>query len=307
MIIQDDNATTSSSFTVDHTDVKMYGYEPQVMPPAVPVAARRKKGRMRRRHSVDFKPTVEPEVKKFDPVEDENKAQCWYSKDEYDIIKARNSLIVKMMKTGHFQESDEHSFRGLEHKTRAGFKQRRANKFNALNAVLEEQDRQANMGVFEPEKIAKRYRRVSLNAAETAVVVASRDAEESLVYAPPRPPTPPRGPMAQPEGYRSHRRATQYYQKQQVEYAPPVSVEGAEEYGYGDYNHTNDTTNSTSPPPPADTEPIVTEAEEDEEPSAASPETEQQHEMQRLQVRGLFAAASMMKASGGRMGRRSSM
>lgn len=86
------------------------------------------------------------------------------------------------MKTGHFKESNEHTFRGLEHKLKEGFKQRRANKFNGLNAVLEEQDRQYARGVTHPEAIAERYRRVATNAAETAFVVALRDFENSYCF-----------------------------------------------------------------------------------------------------------------------------
>lgn len=92
------------------------------------------------------------------------------------------SLIVKMMKTGHFKESDEHTFRGLEHKLKEGFKQRRANKFNGLNAVLEEQDRQYATGVTVPEVIAEKYGRVAELAAETAFVVAMRDFRNSYCY-----------------------------------------------------------------------------------------------------------------------------
>lgn len=87
-----------------------------------------------------------------------------------------------MMKTGHFKESEEHTFRGLEHKLKEGFKQRRANKFNGLNAVLEEQDRQYARGITKPEVIAEKYSRVAVNAVETAFVVAMRDFQNSYCY-----------------------------------------------------------------------------------------------------------------------------
>ena len=87
-----------------------------------------------------------------------------------------------MMKTGHFKESDEHTFRGLEHKLKEGFKQRRANKFNGLNAVLEEQDRQYARGVTMPDVIAEKYSRIAMNAAETAFVMAMRDFQNSYCY-----------------------------------------------------------------------------------------------------------------------------
>ena len=90
--------------------------------------------RITRQRSVDFtEDSTIVEIEKLDAIE---RDRVWYSKDEYDIIKSRNSLIVKMMKKGNFTENDEHSFRGLEHKLRDGFKQRRDNKFSALNCVL---------------------------------------------------------------------------------------------------------------------------------------------------------------------------
>jgi hypothetical protein len=137
------------------------------------------KPKMRRRR-VDFKNGHE--ILEIDKAEEDTKQEIWYSMDEYETIRARNSLIVKMMKTGSFIESEEHSFRGLEHKLRDGFKQRRSNKFAALNAVLEEQDRQFNRNLRNPEIIAASYRRVSLNAKETAFLIGQRDTEVSLTF-----------------------------------------------------------------------------------------------------------------------------
>ena len=87
-----------------------------------------------------------------------------------------------MMKTGHFKESEEHTFRGLEHKLKEGFKKRRANKFNGLNAVLEEQDRQYARGVTIPEVIAEKYSQVAEMAVETAFVMAMRDFQNSYCF-----------------------------------------------------------------------------------------------------------------------------
>jgi hypothetical protein len=136
--------------------------------------------KMRRRHSVEF--ISGHKVLEIDKPHEDSKQDIWYNREEYDIIKARNSLIVKMMKTGSFRESDEHTFRGLEHKLKDGFKQRRSNKFAALNAVLEEQDRQMSRNQGNPDVIAEAYRRVSLNARETAFAIGLRDTEESLTF-----------------------------------------------------------------------------------------------------------------------------
>ena len=136
-----------------------------------------------RRRSVDFtgESTV-IEVEKPDEIERE---QIWYSRDEYDIIKARNSLIVKMTKKGNFVENEEHSFRGLEHKLKEGFKQRRDNKFAALNSVLEEQDRQYARGFKDYENIAHKYEQAVIDAKQLAFFLGIKDHEQSYAYQPP--------------------------------------------------------------------------------------------------------------------------
>jgi hypothetical protein len=118
----------------------------------------------------------------YEGYTEEEQEEVWYNRDEYDIIKARNALIVQMMKGGTFEESEEHTFRGLEHKLKEGYKKRRANKFNALNAVLEEQDSQYAKGRTDPDSIAEAYRLVSLDAKEKAFLLGSRDAEDSYCF-----------------------------------------------------------------------------------------------------------------------------
>lgn len=142
--------------------------------------ARRVNEGRKRRCNVDF--IADSVIIEFDRLEEEQRENIWYSQDEYDTIKSRNSLLVRMMKSGQFIEGEDHSFRGLEHKLKAGFLQRRANKFNALNAVLEEQDRQYNRSVSDPDIIANAYRSVVDNARETACLIALRDSEKSYAY-----------------------------------------------------------------------------------------------------------------------------
>lgn len=140
--------------------------------------------RLPRRHSVDF--VQESTVIEFEKPDEKVKQDIWYSRDEYDIIRARNSLIVKMMKSGSFEENDEHSFRGLEHKLQDGCQQRRTNKYNALNAVLEEQDRQYSRGLVDNENIAQKYHRAAMSAREFAFYLGLKDAEKSYCRGPPK-------------------------------------------------------------------------------------------------------------------------
>ena len=144
------------------------------------------KSRRRRRH-VDFSTdTITNEVEHLDDLPGE---LIWYSKEEYDAIKARNSQIVKFIKAGEFEENDDYSCRGLEHKLKEIFRQRRANKFNALNAVLEEQDRQINRGLADPALISAAYQVVSVRCHESAHTIACRDYRFSLNYCPTKPAT----------------------------------------------------------------------------------------------------------------------
>jgi hypothetical protein len=113
-------------------------------------------------------------VHEFEKISRELQNEIWYNRDEYQIIKARNSLIVKMAKAQQFEESSDHTFRGLEHKLKTCFKERRANKFNALNAVLDAQE-QLRSGVSGPESIALAYSLVARHAKEVALDVGMRD------------------------------------------------------------------------------------------------------------------------------------
>jgi isoleucyl-tRNA synthetase len=124
----------------------------------------------------------------------------WYSRDEYDEIKNRNSNIVRLIKSGDFEENDQFSCRGLEHKLKEVFRQRRANKFNALNAVLEEQDRQINRGINDDDLISKAYLTVAAKCQESANTIGFRDYRFSYNYDPNKPATGFDQPLPAPEG-----------------------------------------------------------------------------------------------------------
>lgn len=68
-----DELTTTSSFCVKDGKV--------VEPPP---------RRISRRHSVGFQPESATKVVEFDMYDEEIREVFWYSRDEYDIIKARN-------------------------------------------------------------------------------------------------------------------------------------------------------------------------------------------------------------------------
>lgn len=71
-----DELPATSSFSVK--DGKLVEVAPQ-------------RSRVSRRHSVGFKPETEmQQVVEFDMHDEETRDMSWYSRDEYDIIKARN-------------------------------------------------------------------------------------------------------------------------------------------------------------------------------------------------------------------------
>lgn len=84
-----------------------------------------------------------------------------------------------MMKRGTFQESEEESVRGLEHRLREGQRERDDNKFGAMNAVLFEQEKQHTRGKKNTEKIAHKYECAAEKAKDSAVSMALLDAASS--------------------------------------------------------------------------------------------------------------------------------
>ena len=149
------------------------------------------KSRRRRRLPENASVTFSDEVSKVEVehVQDLPGEEIWYSREEYDEIKARNSQIVRLIKMGEFEENDDYSCRGLEHKLKEVFRQRRANKFNALNAVLEEQDRQIARGIVDAALVAAAYQAVTIRCRESAHTIAFRDYRFSLNYDPRTPAT----------------------------------------------------------------------------------------------------------------------
>jgi hypothetical protein len=139
------------------------------------------KNRVKRRHSVDF--VSHADIVEIEKVSSDEsvKEEMWYSKEEYELIKTRNSLVVKMMKNGQFRESDEFSLRGLEHRLKPGMRERADHKFGGLNAVLIEQDRQyAKSGkISNLDSIAFKYTQASHDAKDSAVCNALLDAAAS--------------------------------------------------------------------------------------------------------------------------------
>jgi hypothetical protein len=70
---------------------------------------------------------------------------------------------------------EQHCFRGLEYRTREGELERRRNKWNALNAVLDEQDRQRSLGICNDKLLRQIYQTESKMCQQQAIQLGKTD------------------------------------------------------------------------------------------------------------------------------------
>jgi len=100
-------------------------------------------------------------------------------KREYGLIRAAYSVTVRIMSTSNrcLHDSVEHCTRGLEYRTAEGSQKRQANKWNAIEAVLDEQHRQREDGVVDDETISSVYKNVAFHCQKEALERGLADAE----------------------------------------------------------------------------------------------------------------------------------
>jgi hypothetical protein len=99
-----------------------------------------------------------------DPVSDvrkvalhEQKTDIWYSKEEMKLIKKRNQLIVYLKENGDFEESDDHTFLGLDSMLYGDKIQTKRE--TIYGAVLREQQKlSSRRKTVNAERIAKVYK-----------------------------------------------------------------------------------------------------------------------------------------------------
>jgi hypothetical protein len=79
----------------------------------------------------------------------------WYQKDEMAQMKADMVDTVRSMLRGELEnDNEEQCMRGLESRTRIGANKRQENKLRALEAVLDEQDREFEAGIIDERTIS---------------------------------------------------------------------------------------------------------------------------------------------------------
>jgi hypothetical protein len=110
-----------------------------------------------------------------DMTEEDNRA-IWYNRNDFAEIKQTLIPVIrKMMKEEPLDEEMGETSRGLEYRTREGATRRQRNKRQATHAVLEEQERQLNEGVYEVELLSAVYCRMSAHCKAEAYNLGVRD------------------------------------------------------------------------------------------------------------------------------------
>jgi len=110
-------------------------------------------------------------------MEDEEVFSCWFDEEDYLMIKKRIKLAVMLMESGKAAEGLDHTDRGLECRTAVGARERYRNRRKAVNAVLDEQDRQWDDNVDDDDQIAKLYLSHSAKSRVSAIIRGRQDQE----------------------------------------------------------------------------------------------------------------------------------
>ena len=130
--------------------------------------------------AVSFAECIETvrEIEQLTDFTAEERTSLWFSREEFDEIKAAYRNIIEMMRKKQLlTDTEEHCTRGLECRSIAGSKRRRDTQLKGLLAVLGEQDRQKADGVQEPETMAIVYRQYAYHAQQAATNMGRRDYE----------------------------------------------------------------------------------------------------------------------------------
>ena len=136
------------------------------------------------RRRVHFKETVSVRpITHVDNIPADEVAAVWFCKKDFEDMKKSFATTLRLMAYGEFKADDEdHCARGLEFRTRAGALARRENKWNALNAVLDEQDRQRELGISNDKLLSQIYITENRLCRQSALDLARSDEEEAREF-----------------------------------------------------------------------------------------------------------------------------
>lgn len=102
---------------------------------------------------------------------------CWYSEKEYSKIEKRIMKERKLLEQGKVFKDKKYCSRGLE--SYQAYICRKQNYGNAMQSVLDEQDRQIESDEYNHESIAQAYRNVSSSCHMWAAAIGLRDQKEA--------------------------------------------------------------------------------------------------------------------------------
>ena len=107
-------------------------------------------------------------------ISDQLIQNIWFTKEDYEIMRTRDHIIVNMAKEGRFEESPNRTLRGLETRLEeVADKQRR---MNSHKVVLNEQQFQRQKNINLPQRIARAYSAVSEDSRKFALLIGKQDA-----------------------------------------------------------------------------------------------------------------------------------
>ena len=124
-------------------------------------------------------------IKSFNEYTPEERKQLWFSRQEFDDISRSVLTLIELMRTTTMMPLDGSAdcTRGLEIRTRAGAKRRKEVLRNGLTSVLQEQYRQRQARICEPETLAILYRQHgAYQSQQAATNMGRRDAQEIADY-----------------------------------------------------------------------------------------------------------------------------
>jgi hypothetical protein len=140
-----------------------------------------KKVKKSERRRVQFKDTVSVRpIRHVNNISEEEIKDVWYCRRDFQYMKAAFALTVKMITLGLYEgDCEEHCARGLEYRTLAGALRRRESKWDALNAVLDEQDRQRELGIIDGEIIRRVFLQENTHCRLASLETGIQDQDEA--------------------------------------------------------------------------------------------------------------------------------
>jgi hypothetical protein len=140
--------------------------------------------RLRRR--VRFRDTVSVRpIKHIDDMSSEQISATWYGCKDFQEIKRALIQNIRIFRMSHgdnhvMTDNDEYCCRGLERHTPEGAAARKANKWNALDAVLNEQNRQRYLGVRNETILCQMYVAENYNSRLNALKFGIQDEKAAI-------------------------------------------------------------------------------------------------------------------------------